>query len=215
MEIGFALLPDKEFIEQLVNIEHRQHNTLGFTDYLGFETNVPHMTLFQGNLVNNLNCEDVVNKIVSLIRTMDYKQVEMGSPEYFPKGWYFYLAKKSPQLINIHLETLELCKKNIILDPMRITKEPCATANQYDKLQKYGFKYAEEEFIPHIVIGRTPVKLFEYENDITNELRRQLAIGSLKDALKDIRNPFDIESVICYQLGSNGVCERIIFKEDV
>ena len=179
MEIGFAILPDKEFIEQFITVEHKHHNSLGFMDYLGMETNTPHMTLFQGKLVNNTNCEGVVNQVASLIRTMNYKFVEMDKVESFSKGWYFYLAKKSTQLINIHLETLELCKKKIILDPLRIAKETCVTAAQYEKLQKYGFKYAEEEFIPHIVIGRTEVKLVETGNEITSELKRQFAIGSL------------------------------------
>ena len=213
MEIGFALLPDKEFVEQLIDVEHKHHNTLGFMDYLGFETNIPHLTLFQGSLINNVNCEGVVGQIASLIRTMNYKKVEMDKPGYFPKGWYFYTAKKASQLMNVHLETLEMCKKSIILDPMRVAKEPCATAAQYDKLQKYGFKYAEEEFIPHIVIGRTEIKLFDNETDITSELKRQLAVSSLSESLKAVKNPFEIESAICFQLGPNGVCERVIHKE--
>ncbi len=215
MDIGFALLPDKEFIEQFINVEHNHHNTLGFMDYLGFETNVPHMTLFQGNLVNSMNCESVVNQLASLIRTMDYKFVEMNSAECLSKGWYFYNAKKVPQLINVHLETLEMCKKNIILDPLRIAKEPCATAAQYEKLQKYGFKYAEEEFIPHIVIGRTENKLLELGNEITNELKRQLAVGSLNESLKAVKNPFEIDSIICYQMGPNGICERVLYREKI
>ena len=215
MDIGFALLPDKKFIEQLIGVEHKHHNALEFIDYLGFETNIPHMTLFLVYLVNNTNCEGVVNQIASLIRTIDYKTVDMESAEYFPKGWYFYLAKKAPQLINIHLETLEMCKKNIILDPMRITREPCATAAQYEKLQKYGFKYAEEEFIAHIVIGRTEQKLLEAGNDVTAELKKQFAVGSLNESLKTVKNPFEIDSVICFQLGQNGVCERVLFREKI
>lgn len=113
---------------------------------------------------------------------------------YIPEGWYFYTCKKTTELQSLHNFTLELCKKDIVLEPDRMTRDIVhLPKNQIEAIKKYGYRYSEDAFFPHITIGRS------YSEN------REEIVSLLETKVANLPKNAKIERLTIYKMGMNGM----------
>lgn len=201
MKIGYALITDNPVFSRVIGVENRIHGQSGFADYLGEEKNLPHTTIFQGDLSEDMDYREVAGKIADKFAELfPRKTIVFEKVEYIPEGWYFWMCKKDRAFQRLHDYTLELVKPYILLDPMRMEKiKEEMPRIQREAIRQYGYRYAGEAFSPHITIGRSQgkdVKLLE-------KLNEQLGDGETRAA---------ISRVTVYKMGNNGTHSETLYE---
>lgn len=200
MKIGFALITAPPFFNRLIELENRCHNLCGFYDRLGKTKNLPHTTLFQGNLRETCPYEDIAEEIAASLRKQQLYRVTFSRVVYVPEGWCFLECVNTPELAALHRKTLALAEPYIVL-PHDTGSENMSvmSACQQHAIRHYGYRYAGEAFYPHITLGRTTGE----EERVTELLNRETAqLG--KEAM--------IDRVTVYGMGNNGTHAETLYK---
>lgn len=194
MNIGFALITSSSFLNKLINIENKVHDKYDFQNKLGLTTNLPHITIFQGSFVENTNYSLILKNIKEYyINNTTNHTLSFDKVVYVPHGWYFYICKKAKELQNLHMFTLNLCKDYLSLQPDRMNINlNNLTKEQINGMKKYGYRYSENAFYPHITLGRN--------NNGCNES----IIKELNDKLSLLNTTVPIDKITVYRMGENG-----------
>lgn len=67
MRIGFALVPDQQFIEKVMEAVNGLARQGIFLNSLGYTGNIPNIILFQGNFNKNFQYTTIVENIIDII----------------------------------------------------------------------------------------------------------------------------------------------------
>lgn len=200
MKTGFALICASPLFDDIIKIENEIHSRAGFFNSLGAKENMPHVTLFQGEMDGGLNLGEIAEKIASAARRLiPDKKICFTDVEYVRRGWYFLACEKTRELQKLHDIALGEVKPFIVLDGRRAEAADGLPEIQRSAIINYGYRYAGEAFFPHITIGRAA----ERREDILCELSR---------AVQAIERRSAIERVTAYKMGENGVHESTLYE---
>ena len=200
-KIGFALIAETNFVNKIVNLEHDFHEKAGFFDSLGIIKNLPHLTLFQGEMNDKMNYQEVADKIARVFDEMDSSpMLHFTHIDYIPQGWYFLLCEKSKELEALHFEVLRMIEQYISLPEDRLTR--CTNdmpRAQIEAIQRYNYRFAGDAFFPHITIGRSS----ERNEDVLNEMNM---------VIKQINLSPSVDKITVYKMGRNGTHEETLYE---
>ncbi|MBQ8791893.1 MAG: hypothetical protein IJZ51_11380 [Ruminiclostridium sp.] len=201
MKIGFALISSNPVFDQVISIENKIHVRAGFLDYLGTHHNLPHTTIFQGNLSDETNYCAIAEKIAKKFTELfPSKTIDFGDVIYVPEGWYFWMCKKTKEFQELHDLTLKLVELNIVLEPSRFNRNiENIPSIQLEAIRRYGYRYAGEAFFPHITVGRT-----------TNE--DTVLLSELNSEFASIEKRAEISRITVYRMGNNGTHSETLYE---
>lgn len=201
MKIGFAIIAEQEFLEQIVSFETKFHDRAGFLNHLGTVHNLPHITLFQGEMKEAINYCNIADEIASeYVRRYANRRLIFTNIEYVPDGWYFLLCKKNAELLSLHYHLLKEVYPYIILPENRLDRRvEELTEEQYNAILQYNYRYAGEAYYPHITIGRSLQK----DNLLLKEMNRA------KEYLNLLPRA---ERITVYKMGENGTHEDTLYE---
>jgi len=200
MKLGFALIPSSPFFDKIVEIENTYHEGGGFFSNMKLSKNMPHIPLFSGKVKDEFDfvklTEDLAKEYRNLLKE---GIISFESVQYVPKGWYLYICKNTPNLRALHKFVLDRIYDSIILDPKRFSRDVGLNKIQTDSLERYGYRYAGEAFMPFIPIGRALDK-----NDIL--------LNALNLEFAKIPKMTSIDKIVAFKPGANGTCKRVLYE---
>ena len=201
MKIGFALITSSPFFYNIIAIENKINKEAAFFDTLGSNVNIPHTTIFQGDMRNDIDYKNIANDIAEIFNELiPNKKIAFNDFVYVPDGWYFLECVKTDMLQNLHQFTLENVKKYIILDPNRLSRNIKSLSKiEIDAIKEYGYRYAGDAFYPHITIGRSCCKS-EKILDFLNAQKEMLS------------NSASISGITVYAMGNNGTHHKTLYE---
>lgn len=204
MKIGFALIPDSKILNKIIDIENAIHKEAGFVNFLGNEKNLPHMTLFQGDMKDSIDYIKIAKEIISFYKSEKRNnRITFENVIYKPTGWYFLLIKNTSLLMDLHYKTLELCKPFIIFDQTKKERIEKLSLEEELAIKRYNYRYSEKAFLPHITIGRN----FEENKKL---------LLKLNEVFKDINNCNPtFAKLTVYKMGLNGTHEETLYEIDL
>jgi 2'-5' RNA ligase len=201
MKIGFAIITEDRFVNRIVALEHEFHDKAHFFNTLGLVRNLPHITLFQGEMKEDINYFEIADYIADksaklfISRNLRFKDIK-----YVPHGWYFLMCKKSKELFTLHNLVLNKVKSFVVLpdDRMeRITEEMPIV--QREAIREYNYRYAGEAFCPHITIGRSDSK-------------NEMILDEMNFAITQIDKVALVDRITVYKMGANGTHEETLYE---
>lgn len=200
MKIGFAILVSDPLFGGVIDIENAFHDRAGFFDRLSQDGNLPHTTLFQGEMRDDINFEVVADAIENHIVHGSQRTMQFTHISYVPEGWYFLDCVKTQFLTELHMLTLEMVKPFIILDENRMKRNTSSMPqNQIYALEKYGYRYSETAFYPHITIGR-------------NNGCDEVLLNDLNESFQKLNLCVPMKYVTVYKMGNNGTHSQTLYK---
>ena len=202
MKIGFALITEDPFFGELIRRENALGEAAGFLDKLGPIHRLPHTTLFQGMMREDIPFESIAMELAeNYLYFCPDRRVTFGDIVYVPEGWYFLEAEKDDRLQHIHDLLLERLGPYMVLDSRRLDRDT-SFMSQAEKagIEKYDYRYAGEAFYPHITLGRS----LDGDPAPTLEL--------VKQAFADLDRSTRFGRVTVYLMGPNGVHQDTLFE---
>ncbi len=211
-DIGFALIFDDDMTRFIVETENAMHDEMGFFDRLGAETNLPHLTLFQGSFTDDTPIRTLTETVAERLSLSDSGGiVELTDVTYKPDGWWFWLARRETWLIRLHEFTLGLSFE--YLDPCALRehgegkdappmpgRNPVVERAERRGSETYGYRYAADAHLPHVTIGRNGGW------DYRTQKRLRKALG---------RKKAEVRAVTCYRMGSNGTHAETLCRKEI
>lgn len=204
MKLGFALITEQPIFNRIIEIEKSIHARAGFFDYLGEKINLPHTTIFQGNVSDDLDFCNVAEKVAEkFVELLPLKRIELENIVYVPEGWYFWMWKKTDALMNLHRATLKEVEPFILLDPDRLKRNTgIMSKSEIEGLKKYGYRYASDAYSPHITIGRSTGK-------------NEHILDELNGLFSELPHISTIERLTVYKMGSNGTHAETLYEKEL
>lgn len=201
MNIGFALITENNFVNQIVALEHQFHDKAGFFSTLGVTHNLPHTTLFQGTMKDDINYYEIAGFIANeYVKLSKSRHLRFTTIEYVPHGWYFLMCKKSKILSTLHSRLLTVVKPYIILPKERFER---ATEDlpivQREAIIHYNYRYAGEAYCPHITIGRSATK-------------NEIVLDEMNSSIRQFDLHPRVDKITVYQMGANGTHENTLYE---
>jgi 2'-5' RNA ligase len=199
--LGVALLPCGEQIEAAVNLQRQVGAGRLLKPVLNPIGNLPHMTIYQGPLLDSAEPE----KILSLLKSEAGEEPSIlasaTSVFYQETGWIFLGLERTLILQRLQSKTMSLIEGCI--DGSAINRD--RNVSRYSDLERqnyyqYGYRYVGEAFMPHITIGRT-----------SEELARELAFLAARSRLGEQTWTFD--RLTFYEMGEDGAHASIVAEE--
>lgn len=200
MKIGFALIAEKKFVDQIVALECEFHDKAGFSDHLGTVNNLPHTTLFQGEMRDDINYREIAAHIateyveLSKSRTLRFTRIK-----YVPIGWYFLICKKNKAMSTLHYQVLHRIEPYIVLPKERLETTSNLPEVQREAILHYNYRYAGEAFYPHVTIGRS-------------ETKNDMVLNEMNNALNQVELSPRVDRVTVYKMGINGIHEDTLYE---
>ena len=201
MRIGFAIIVEKNFIDQIVALEHEFHESANFYDFLGTKYNLPHTTLFQGEMRDEIDYQGIANDIVrKYIELSTNLTLHFTRIKYVPKGWYFLLCQKSKELLTLHDFVLKKVEPYIILPEDRLKRDYNDLSKaQREAILNFNYRYAGEAYYPHITIGRS-----EDKND--------LILHKMNTSVSALNLSPSVDRITVYSMGRNGTHQNTLYE---
>ena len=200
MKIGFALIAEKKFVDQIVALECEFHDKAGFSDHLGTVNNLPHTTLFQGEMRDAINYREIAEHIASeYVKLSKSRTLRFTKIKYVPLGWYFLICKKSKALSTLHFQVLSRVEPYIVLPETRLEATSDLPEVQREALLHYNYRYAGEAFYPHVTIGRS-------------EAKNDMVLNEMNNALNQVDLSPRVDRVTVYKMGVNGIHEDTLYE---
>lgn len=201
MKIGFAIIPEMSFTRQIIDFESRFHQEGGFSHSLGIDRNLPHITLFQGEIEDQFDYISMAQSIMKEIKSLSFvHSLKFSKIEYVEKGWYFLMCDKTELLSTIHNFVLKKISPYIIFPSVRnLENLEFLTPTQYDAILKYNYRYAGEAFCPHITIGRS-------------SRRDEVLLQNMNTAFNQFCKTSVISKITVYKMGQNGAHEESLYE---
>lgn len=193
MKLGFAIITDKTFLENLTDTVNDIADEYGFFNKLGLEHNLPHTTLFQGEFPKDFDYHEVLRQIYAEMAKLNIDSLVFTNVEYIQGGWYFYMCDKTKELQQLHEYTLSLIESHVIADSKDLNSDiDGLPQEQIDGIKKYGYRYSGKVFMPHITLART------------NDSRHNDIISTFSEKLKQLPSIVKIQCLTVYEMGENG-----------
>ena len=98
MRIGFALVPDQQFIEKVMEAVNRLVRQGIFLNSLGYTGNIPNIILFQGNFNKKFQYTTVVETIID---TISENKLTYTNFLYDGNGWYIAEFRRDEWMVNL------------------------------------------------------------------------------------------------------------------
>lgn len=177
---GIVLIPDCYSTKNIVDFHNKSLNIIGKSNkiILREDSLMPHVTLLQ-LIIREQDIDRVLEEIKLLncpkinIKKKDISLLEKDG------GWIF-LNTKNDDISNIHSE-LFLKVKNFSCKPEVNDSYENYSKKEFFYYKKYGYRYINECFSPHITIGKISSKLsYEKSNKI-----KSLIDSSMSDLIFD------------------------------
>lgn len=201
MKIGFALIPQDCIVEQIINFEKRFHDSGDFSHSLGTESNLPHITLFQGEMDEMFDYVAMADSLSKFFIEQELSPiVNFSKIVYVEKGWYFLMCDSSDFLLSMHNFVLRHIEPYIVLPQDRMERNIAGlTKNQYEAILRYNYRYAAEAFCPHITIGRSTQK-------------DTLLLKNMNEDFSKMFKSSMISKITVYKMGQNGTHESTLYE---
>jgi len=173
---GVVIIPDATTVERVRSLARQ------FAPNAEFQTEIPHVTLFQAQ-VTDLPAEEV-KKLLKELNGLRDKPFDLGKLEIFAGQYIFWNLKNTPELQQAHEATLRLVK---YVDAEKLKLAPHASLNltekQVESVKKYGHPLSGDAYLPHITIAADskglslPVGVTELTHQMTVESSRFSEMG--------------------------------------
>lgn len=201
MRIGFALIPEKKIQGKITEVTNGLCRQGIFYTKFGTHYNLPHITLFQSDFDNDFNYKSVVNQLVEQnIQT----KIKFERIMYMDYGWYFYEVKKEDWLYSLHENLLKLVENDIkLINIHKRLKDGNMSKQQKESIEKYNYRYAGDDYIPHLTLGR-------YDNGYNFNLMLYLD-NNLAKLIKEA----GISKITAYEVGPNGSHKRTLYEVEL
>lgn len=190
-KIGFALIPDQETLKNIISTEDELSKKYHFTSKLGFDHNLPHVTIFQNTFDDKIPYETILNKVAVEFTRLNIGTIHFSDVIYEYGGWYFYLLQKTDKLQELHEYALYHTRDYIVDKP--IYADESLPYWQQKGILDYGYRYAGEAYMPHVTLSRTA------ENK-----HNQAIIEDYKERLSAFPKEAQIQKLTAYKMGENG-----------
>lgn len=206
MKYGIALIPEEKEIDIFIKYQNGLKELFpNLRPTLGKNTNIPHITLFQGKFKENFDYKillnDVIDRYYSKLKNL---KLQVSDFQILNGRWFFLNVDDNKGLLqSIHEDILRKIEKNIILDN---------PAPNYYNLQekkcyeKYGYRFSKDLYIPHITLGMIQDLVSQDQDEIKRFTQNFLE----KEKVQNI----SIKNIIYHELGNNGSCKKIKFTSN-
>ncbi|HSR89481.1 MAG TPA: 2'-5' RNA ligase family protein [Candidatus Udaeobacter sp.] len=182
---GLVILPDAVTVERVRSLVKQ------LAPKVEFQTEIPHVTLFQGQMKDLPVAE--VKKLLKKLESLRGKQFNLDKLEIFAGEYLFWDVKNTVELQKAHEVALDMVK---YVNPDRLKLAPHASLNLTDKqmesVKKYGHPLSGSAYLPHITIAADS-KSF-----------------SLPAGFTELPGRFTVDSVQFSEMGKNGRVENLI-----
>jgi len=150
MELGIVIILSAVIMADSQRMNQEIYNDLKIKNV----TNVPHISLFQGRFPekNQAQLEQAVAAIAH--ETAPFK-IEMENNLIKASENIFWLTKSNDSLIKLHQKILAEIPRytdGLLMQQVIDMPPSSLTAQQKQKIKKYGIYWVEENFLPHITI---------------------------------------------------------------
>jgi 2'-5' RNA ligase len=203
MNIGFALIPNRIFLDKLIQFQRDINQKYNFTPSLSLENNLPHITILQGTFADSFDY-DVVALLLS-------KKLEQGNNTLFFSeiivkglGWFFLLCRKDPWLQELHEYACNLLQEQMIVTEAVQTADDLAYLTPIEKHHHltYGYRYMKDAYLPHITLGRYIAEDKENVHLYCQRLWREYALSTSQH----------IERLTVYEMGNQGAHAKTLWE---
>lgn len=199
---GLAILPNEELRDMLV--EWRTNlNELLLPPRLGTTENIPHCTILQCPFFYERLSYSLLTQIGSTFSSQSSFMTKLDNVYLQPKNWVFLSFLDIPELIELHRNALHIMDKDInrkVIDSSKNLKS--YTAFEKKNYLKYGYRYVNESFAPHITLGKLDLNLF---NAVPETIKAEF-----NSRFHDVDIEFN--ELAFYEAGDNGVLKNIIHR---
>jgi hypothetical protein len=203
VKIGFALIPNQLFLEQLIEMQLKINQKYSLQPSFSMEANLPHVTIVQGNFQEELDYKKTAHLLSQQIESVD---VSLSFTDFIYKelGWFFLLCQKDRWLLDLHQTAC-----NLLIEDMVVTEE----SKQADDLLflsplerhnhlTYSYRYMGEAYLPHITLGRYITEIHaEVLHDFQN-IWQKYSISALQS----------MERLTVYKMGLNGAHAKTLWE---
>lgn len=203
MNIGFALIPNRIFLDKLIQFQWDINQKYNFKPSFSLEKNLPHITILQGTFADSLDYEAIALLVA--------KKLEQGNNTLFFSeiivkglGWYFLLCKKDPWLKALHEYACNLLQEYMVVTEAVQTADDLAYLTPIEKRHQltYGYRYMKDAYLPHITLGR---HIAEYQEKILLYCQRLWRVYALSTSQH-------IERLTVYEMGVNGAHAKTLLQ---
>jgi 2'-5' RNA ligase len=151
---GIALLPEPEMRQKIVDFRNTHEKYVGGPK-LGIDTNLPHMTILQCPYFPNAPHGDALSGIVNRL-SLGVSKSHFTSVEYQHVGWVFADIASEPWLTELQSVCLDATLQFIDLEQINASGNFLGyTAHEQQNYLKYGYRYIDTSFRPHVTLGRS------------------------------------------------------------
>jgi hypothetical protein len=202
--LGVALLFNDEFVGQFLQLQRRACTLVSLSPTLSRETNLPHITLLQGQFSAKADLPAWLHQTRTHIEQRGGLVVTLADFVYQSRGWLFLNVLKDPQLQGAHNSIAQLAAP-MMLPPREIEEQRLKdyTAGERGNYVRYGYRYMFDAFYPHITLGRM-------NGDLPDDLLPHLNAMLLESGIQKIQ---PISAVSLYEIGDNGAHARSVILE--
>lgn len=201
MKIGFALITEQAFLEDVVCLEQSFHDRAGFADRLGTVGNLPHITVFQGDFDPETDYRMLADGVADdFLRLFPDRRVEFRGVEYISKGWYFLICDKTDAFVELHSSLLDKIRPFINVTPFIATDQVDDLSEEQELgIRNYGYRYAGQAYYPHITLGRSS----GFDSEVLKEIN---------DNLNGMPDWATISRITVYRMGNNGTHSETLYE---
>ena len=198
MRIGFALIPDQQFIEKIMEAVNGLARQGIFLNYLGYTGNIPNIILFQGNFNKKFQYTTVVETIIN---TISENKLTYTNVLYDGNGWYIAEFRRDEWIVNLHKTLLQLIKDYIVNDQKNNDQElKYMTLEEKKAYDKYNYKFAGNPYISYLILWRTDGK---YNYRLMNFISNRMI---------NVPKKIEICKIMAYEIGDNNTCKKILYE---
>lgn len=202
--MGVGLIPDAHTCATLVGIRSM------LTDYgvtgplLGIDTNLPHVSLFQGEFSHAFEPWRVLEALQSYVRSSEVRMsMSWRCVTYYPVDWLFLLCDVTEELREAQRVVLDELEPHLLEDTIDSSRRLNGlTAAERESYSRYGYRYVGDAFLPHVTLGR-----------VTEE-RASRAVAAAQAAVVAGRlsAPSRLGSATVYMMGPDGAHESTVHE---
>lgn len=191
---GFALVPSFESMRLIIDFRQANPDITG--PVLGTDTNLPHLTLFQG-MYQEFNHSEILDGIKRLAeKPVSLKFISITKE---PGDWVFANVQDTLQLTYLHFLTAGASKHFMSPPAPAHGMEQWNVAEQ-DAFNQHGYRYALKAYQPHITLGTG--------SEVSAAAQRLFAN-------KMLHRYITFEKVVYYHAGERGALAKVIDSVDL
>lgn len=192
---GIALLPDEETSQKIIEFRNSRQDISG--PKLGLDTNLPHLSLFQGMYPEDIDPTIVFSQIKRKAQTWD--SVKFSKLSWEHGDWVFANVEIEKDILHMHDSALRFSSP-VMSAPIVASGIAKWRQVEQDAFYKFGYRYAGKAYQPHITLGSG-----EFITEAMDEEFQALFSG----------NRVSFEKAVFYSAGERGVLAEVIHSIDL